>query len=407
MLSLLSVSAWAWANEGGDGQTLQQVTVSGKRKAVQTLPLGSGRKASDVVIDGEKFHARSATLGNALAGESGVHSNPFGGGASAPVIRGQEGVRVKMLQNGSDMVDMSAISPDHAVAADTLLAKQVELVRGTPTLLYAAASPVGVVNVADGRIPEKQPENGIEGEMLVRADSASKERAATAGITLGVGDHLALRLEGLSRKSDLYKVPGVKLEETVYRLPDSNNKSHVGTVGLSYVGEKGYLGAAYSYRNDDYGVVDHNHMYDPCSAHIFDPENRKSYQNRDYLLMYPHLMDDSDLKRELHFHCGTPHEENQPHSHDNIYGHHHDHSSPGPQIALFSRRLDLRGEWRQPFAWLDKIKISAARADYRHDELNDGKFYTDPYYPEDKQRRSADTAAQAKVAPTPCLPTKG
>ena len=42
--------------------------------------------------------------------------------------------------------------------------------------------------------------------------------------------------------------------------------------------------------------------------------------------MYPHLMDDSDLKRELHFHCGTPHEENQPHSHDNIYGHHHDHS---------------------------------------------------------------------------------
>lgn len=135
---------------------------------------------------------------------------------------------------------------------------------------------LGVVNVADGRIPEKQPENGIEGEMLLRADSASKERAATAGITLGVGKHLALRLEGLSRKSDLYKVPGVKLEETVYRLPDSNNKSHVGTVGLSYVGEKGYLGAAYSYRNDDYGVVGHNHMYDPCSAHIFDPENRKS-----------------------------------------------------------------------------------------------------------------------------------
>lgn len=187
LLSLLSVSAWAWADEGGDGQTLQQVTVSGKRKAVQTLPLGSGRKASDVVIDGEKFHARSATLGNALASERGVHSNPFGGGASAPVIRGQEGVRVKMLQNGSDVVDMSAISPDHAVAADTLLAKQVELVRGTPTLLYASASPAGVVNVADGRIPEKQPENGIEGEMLVRTDSASKERAATAGVTLGMG----------------------------------------------------------------------------------------------------------------------------------------------------------------------------------------------------------------------------
>ena len=55
----------------------------------------------------------------------------------------------------------------------------------------------------------------------------------------------------------------------------------------------------------------------------------------------------------------------------------------------------------------DAACFYAARADYRHDELNDGKFYTDPYYPEDKQRRSADTAAQAKAAPTPCLPTKG
>lgn len=72
--------------------------------------------------------------------------------------------------------------------------------------------------------------------------------------------------------------------------------------------------------------------------------------------MYPHLMDDSDLKRELHFHCGTPHEENQPHSHDNIYGHHHDHSSPGPQIALFSRRLDLRGKWHQPLLGWTKSK---------------------------------------------------
>ena len=317
------------------------------------------------------------------------------------MIRGQEGVRVKMLQNGSDVVDMSAISPDHAVAADTLLAKQVEIVRGTPTLLYSSASPAGVVNITDSRIPEKVPEKGYEGEVFVRADSASKERASTAGLTLGLGSRVALRLEGLSRKSDLYKVPGVKLEETVYRLPDSNNKSHVGTLGLSYAGEKGYLGAAYSCRNDDYGVVGHNHMYDPCSAHIFNPENRTTFENRDYLLMYPHLMDGSDLIRELHFHCGTPHEENKPHSHDNIYGHHHD------QIALFSCRFDVRGEWRQPFAGLDKLKISAAHADYRHDELHDGKFYTDPLYPEAEQKRRADTAAARKGKPETVFANKG
>lgn len=74
-------------------------------------------------------------MGNALAGELGIHSNPFGGGSSSPIIRGQEGVRIKILQNGSDVVDMSTISPDHAIAADSLLAQQVEIVRGTSTLL--------------------------------------------------------------------------------------------------------------------------------------------------------------------------------------------------------------------------------------------------------------------------------
>ncbi|SUU37673.1 iron-regulated outer membrane protein [Actinobacillus seminis] len=34
--------------------------------------------------------------------------------------------------------------------------------------------------------------------------------------------------------------------------------------------------------------------------------------------------------RTIHFHCGTDHDLNKPHSHDNVYRHKHDHSSPGP-----------------------------------------------------------------------------
>lgn len=128
----------------------------------QSLAFTQGRKASDVTIEGKVFKSRSATLGNALAGELGVHSNPFGGGASAPVIRGQDGVRIKLLQNGSDIVDMSNISPDHTVVADTLLAQQVDLVRGTSTLMYGMASPAGVVNIIDKRIPTYRPEKGYE-----------------------------------------------------------------------------------------------------------------------------------------------------------------------------------------------------------------------------------------------------
>ena len=83
------------------------------------------KTVSGITVSKEQLQQRATTLGDALAGELGVHSNHFGGGASAPIIRGQEGKRLKILQNGSEVVDMSGLSPDHAIAVDTTLAKQV------------------------------------------------------------------------------------------------------------------------------------------------------------------------------------------------------------------------------------------------------------------------------------------
>lgn len=361
-------------------QTLPETEVRAKRNSPNALPFAAGRKASDVVIDGVQFKTRSATLGNALAGELGVHSNPFGGGASAPIIRGQEGARIKILQNGSDVVDMSQMSPDHAVAADTLLAQQVELLRGTPTLLYSTASPAGVVNVVDKRVPSTMPKRRVEGEFATRMDYASKEKALNAGLTLGLGKHIAVRAEGLLRKSDNYRVPEVKLGETLKYLPDTHNKSRVGTVGVSLVGSKGYLGASFSQRKDHYGIPGHNHQFDTGNFHIYETAKDPWAPEKKYLLPYPHLMTDQDVSEKLHdAHTGNAHEMDNKHSHDNPYGHNHDHSSPGPVVDMISKRHDVRGEWRQPVKGIDKMKLSLAWANYYHDEKDDGKAHISKY----------------------------
>lgn len=273
---------------------LDEVVISDSSSVAdfQSLAFQGGRKASDVFIEGKEFKTRSATLGNALAGGVGVHSNPFGGGASAPVIRGQEGVRIKLLQNGSDIVDMSNISPDHAVVADTLLAQQVELVRGTSTLMYGMASPAGVVNIVDNRIPTSRPEKGYEGEIVSRFDTASKEKVLTAGVTLAAGDNFLIRAEGLTRKSENYHVPEVFIGQKLNYLPDSHHKSKVGTLGTTWIGDKGYLGASVSYRKDHYGIPGHNHAFDYCSGHLFDTDNLKAITGglvRHLILMLTHI----------------------------------------------------------------------------------------------------------------------
>lgn len=374
----------------------------------QSMAFQQGRKASDVSIEGKKFQTRSPTLGNALAAELGVHSNPFGGGSSAPVIRGQEGVRIKLLQNGSDIVDMSHISPDHVVVADTLLAQQVELVRGTSTLMYGMASPAGVVNIVDRRIPTARlEEKNYEGEFISRFDTASKEQVFNAGVSFNLGKHFVARLEGLTRKADNYRVPEINLGQKLNYLPDSHHKSDVGTVGLSWVGEKGYLGISYNHRKDHYGIPGHNHEFDYCSGHLFDTTNlRYVTQVKSYLLAYPHLMEDEDIIDNLHFHCGTDLSD-EKHSHDNVYGHKHNASTPGPVIDMRSKRYDLRGEWRKPVWGIDRIKLALSFADYYHDEKHDGKVHLSGNESEEYKKAILHTASLMSGKPEAFFYNKG
>src|SRR5688572_1757425 len=69
-------------------------------------------------------------LGDMLAGVPGLRSSGYAPGASRPVIRGQSGQRVQVLQNGVGLVDASALSPDHAVASDPAEASRIEVLRG-------------------------------------------------------------------------------------------------------------------------------------------------------------------------------------------------------------------------------------------------------------------------------------
>ena len=162
---------------------------------------------ADHVVDQKALSERATTIGDALADELGVYSNQFGTGASRPVIRGQDGPRVKVLQHASETADVSTLSPDHAVTVDPILAKQVEVIRGPSTLLYAAGTVGGLVNVTDQKIPTQMPEDGLEGTVGLRYNTGSDEKLASAGITAGIGENFALRVEGSKRKANDYIAP--------------------------------------------------------------------------------------------------------------------------------------------------------------------------------------------------------
>ncbi|MEO1884678.1 MAG: TonB-dependent receptor plug domain-containing protein, partial [Methylococcales bacterium] len=100
------------------------------------------------VLAGDNLRQKMAgTIGETLANEPGITSQSFGPGVGQPVIRGQSGSRISVLQNGLGSLDVSALSPDHANSTDAFFADRIEILRGPSSLLYGSSAMGGVVNI--------------------------------------------------------------------------------------------------------------------------------------------------------------------------------------------------------------------------------------------------------------------
>jgi len=88
-----------------------------------------------------------ASLGATLENQTGVTTRSFGPAPARPVIRGLDGDRVLILQDGQRMGDLSSQSGDHGITVNPAAASRIEVVRGPATLLYGANAVGGLVNV--------------------------------------------------------------------------------------------------------------------------------------------------------------------------------------------------------------------------------------------------------------------
>jgi iron complex outermembrane receptor protein len=116
------------------------------------------------VLAGDELRRRiAASLGETLSRELGISSAYFGPAAAQPVIRGLSGYRVQVLQDGAAALDVSTLSQDHAVSVESVVSRQIEIVKGPATLLYGSGAAGGLINVVTGRIPNKRALAPISG----------------------------------------------------------------------------------------------------------------------------------------------------------------------------------------------------------------------------------------------------
>jgi iron complex outermembrane recepter protein len=193
----------------------------------------------DILLNG------GADIGTALEQLPGVAGSGFAAGSNRPILRGFDATRVVVTENGMGSHDVAELSPDHGTPVDILSASKIEILRGAATLRYGSQAIGGVVNVINGRIPDRASE-GLSGEVV----------GIYSSVTNG-GDG-AIRLQG--------GADGVRLYADAFRRsygdygifdgdqPNSFAELDGGALGAALVGEEGSIGLAISQLDSEYGL---------------------------------------------------------------------------------------------------------------------------------------------------------
>lgn len=199
-----------------------------------------------VATDREILATQGATITDTLAAKPGIVGSTFAAGANRPIVRGLDGYRVRVQENGIGSHDVSALSEDHAVPIDPFAADRVEVIRGPATLRYGSQAIGGVVSVENSRIPTFSPPRGFSGEIRGGLSSVDDGREGAYKATVGAAG-IVVTTDGFKRSTSDYQTPrGRQLNSFV----DSEGYS----AGASYVWSSGFVGASYSRITSLYGI---------------------------------------------------------------------------------------------------------------------------------------------------------
>jgi iron complex outermembrane recepter protein len=249
---IASVGTYAMLGVASAQQTLPEVRI--QASPLVASPLESTQAVS--VLRGAALDtATRATIGASLDGQTpGVHSSGFSPGASRPIIRGLDGPRVKITENGADSMDVSAISPDHTVATNPLSASAIEVLRGPATLIYGGSAIGGLVNVVTNQIPLRAINGTVFKANLEGSLPNSPTQRSSSFQGLGGKEGFNFSLGGFQRSQADYKTP-LGIQANSYASADG------ASLGGSYVNQRMLLGFGVNSSNSQYGTVAEPDVY--------------------------------------------------------------------------------------------------------------------------------------------------
>ncbi len=189
------------------------------------------------------------SLGEVLGNKpgSGISKRSFGPGSSRPMIRGFDGDRVLIMQDGVRTGSLSSQSGDHGELINTATLDRLEVVKGPATLLYGSSALGGVVNaISRHHAIHEHPHQGVRGFVSSSAGSTNALAGAGTGFEYGHGKWMIWGGGSGQRSSD-YDTP-------IGPVEGSSTRSLNGQLGLGWYGDKTFISVGFKADDGIYGV---------------------------------------------------------------------------------------------------------------------------------------------------------
>ncbi len=223
-------------------EKLQPVVIKGTAIGGEVTPVTPTLVLSAKALEG----LPQSNVGDLLADLPGVASSYFGPNAGRPIVRGLDGDRLKITQNGVSSLDASSSSPDHAVSVDPLAIREAQILRGPAALLYSNSILGGVINLVDARIPDQR----LAQRQSVIGRMGSVDGLRSAGVLAeGSVGSFSYHFDGFDKTTENLLTP-------VGRIADTAADNRGAGFGVSYLTSNGYVGLSYSGLNSTYGVAE-------------------------------------------------------------------------------------------------------------------------------------------------------
>ncbi|WP_438346726.1 TonB-dependent receptor [Methylorubrum populi] len=217
-------------------------------RAAEVLPVVTNTFSPVTVVPQERIaRDQPRTLGDALFDRPGISASTYApGAASRPIIRGLDNARVRIQENGIVNGGVSDLGEDHAVPVNPLNASRIEVIRGPATLRYGSGAIGGVVSTENNQVPTFIPARGVTGQVTTGYTTVDNGRTGAASVDAGA-DGIAVHADGFKTATDSYAIPG-----GIQR--NSATESQGGSVGISAIGDRGFIGLSYSHYDAIYQI---------------------------------------------------------------------------------------------------------------------------------------------------------